>query len=261
MNNPTKSQKNIERALSMAQTFKELSALIEKNIPLSSECQILLKLKIQDPALTRKSYGDDTAIIELFSNIEKINPFSPDLIRLLFQIKNPENTRKLVNEKKKIIVPILNEIYLEPYESDDLVEDGDNYQNREYLIYKNYCFNPQTAQTLIEELIPYLSPETSSISKNLYWLIQESNPLQKIIEKNIEEKKIPLNFLLQIIKSSAEGETQTLELLLNDIDQLEIQVFGNENIFDIEQGIEGISYLQIDLKTKQKVKEKIMILF
>lgn len=258
MNNPTKSQKNIERALSMAQTFKELSALIEKNIPLSSECQILLKLKIQDPALTRKSYGDDIAIIELFSNIEKINPFSPDLIRLLFQIKNPENTRKLVNEKKKIIVPILNEIYLEPYESDDLVEDGDNYQNREYLIYKNYCFNPQTAQTLIEELIPYLSPETSSISKNLYWLIQESNPLQKIIEKNIEEKKIPLNFLLQIIKSSAEGENQTLELLLNDIDQLEIQVFGNENIFDIEQGIEGISYLQIDLKTKQKVKEKIM---
>lgn len=33
MNNPTKSQKNIERALSMAQTFKELSALIEKISP------------------------------------------------------------------------------------------------------------------------------------------------------------------------------------------------------------------------------------
>lgn len=207
---------------------------------------------------------DPESVINFFNAFKELDPLSPNLIRILFQIKNQELLKKLIRENKKIIATIFSYVEIEPYTMDDLLEDGDLDTNCEHIIYYRYCKELETVNTFIEELYPYLNPSCSFINKNIWYFNNTWDTDSKLLIKELENKQISLNLLLQVLKTIHESmdKKSTLISLLDSIfqqlDQIEIKITGNEKLTDIFNFI-GTLNLVDTLKLKNKIKESIFI--
>lgn len=188
---------------------------------------------------------DPESVINFFNAFKELNPLSPNLIRILLQIKNKNLLKKIIKENITVITTILNYTKIEPRptsEIDDLAEDGELDVDCEYILYSSYCSDPEIMNTFIEELYPYFVPRDFSIDRNYRYFQSLDNTKRKDIDLLISEaknKKISLNLLLQVKNK------------LPIIDELEIKIYGNERLSEITNQLE---YLDYDYSSKMKSK-------
>lgn len=207
---------------------------------------------------------DPESVINFFNAFKELDPLSPNLIRILFQIDNPNLLKKLIRENIKIITKILNYTKAEAYSTDDLAEDGDIDGTNEYIQYSRYCKGIETINTFIEELYPYLSTYNFPINENYMYFNRSFRKDESLLVKELKEKEISLNLLLQVLKTTNEstsGKSTLISLLdsiFQQLDQIEIKITGNEKLTDIVNFM-GILSPTDALKLKNKITESISI--
>lgn len=201
------------------------------------------------------------SVIRFFNTLVELNPLSPNIIRLLLQINNPNLLKKLINENIKIIATILTYTKAEAHSTDDLLEDGDIDENSEYIQYYNYCKEIETINIFIEELYPYLSPYNFSINENYLYFDRVFRKDNNLLNKELSEKQISLNLLLQVLQSNQHyskktGDFSTIDSVLEQIDQLKIKIIGNEKLTEITD----LLNLTNSFKIKNKIIESLSII-
>lgn len=240
-----------------------ISSVIQKNKSYFKYYPFILMVQRRELISEESCKQRPESVINFFNTIRDLDPLSPNIIRMLLQIKSKHLLKRIIRENIKTIIKILNYTKIEPSTMmDDLLEDGDPDIDSEYILYYRYCPSQEIMNTFIEELYPYFTPKNFSINENNRYFqgfySTEEKDLNLLISE-LKGKKISLNLLLQVMNSNIENINDfPIIKQLSNMNELEIKTSGNEKLSDITVYLEHLDTTN-SLKIKRKIIESISI--
>ena len=249
-------------------SYDEFSSYIEQSHPILEEEIQYLEKNLREIIRNNERLVSDESIIRFFLNIQKIFPYSPRLISLLFQLNDEEIARKFMKEHKDEIIPILKEVWIcqiteEEYEmnwdEDVVLSTQFPSPHFESIIEKLVLYTrfnkSSTILAFIEEFLPYLWKPDFDLELNLACLLEDKKSINQYAEKHFYQGKVSINFLFQVKDNQ---HSFLLSNLLKHIENIEFYMIGKERLIAIENILNHQNLIEVKETLKEKVLDAII---